>query len=301
MSALPKLTEGNWYNFKVEKSVSIDQEDDFFVLTDPYGTRYLLEKEVYKNYRITEGEQLMCRVDKINCTGKVFLEPKHPHYTEGDIFPFEVVNNQQNRNSVGLTEYFVMVRDAFGYETLVPNPENKNLSGVLLCRVDRIKKGTLFLSLPEAKKTLSGLKEGDWLKMKITGMFTLAGLQEYWILKDAHGNSFQLKKKTYERYGFFIGKEIDGHIVKIKSVFDGIIEPKHPIYSIGEGYSFEIDDKAIDVVEGLDVYYLITSDVYGNKIKVVVTKEQFNSTKTNSLVICVVKKIKNSLLTLELV
>lgn len=31
----------------------------------------------------------MCRVDKINCKGEVFLEPHNPYYTEGESFPFD--------------------------------------------------------------------------------------------------------------------------------------------------------------------------------------------------------------------
>ena len=95
-----KLKEGRRYNFNVEKIISLN-DIDYYVLSGPDKRKYLLDIEDYTSYNIKPGVQLDCRVDKINCQGEIFLEPRHPYYEEGKSYSFNVNNYEDRVNKSG--------------------------------------------------------------------------------------------------------------------------------------------------------------------------------------------------------
>jgi hypothetical protein len=88
------LIEGMEYSFRVEKLISLP-DADYFILMDEWGNKYLLPEVYYKNYQIKPGKNILCSVNKINCNGKIFLEPRHPIYTIGMIDSFEIYAIEQ--------------------------------------------------------------------------------------------------------------------------------------------------------------------------------------------------------------
>ncbi len=81
-----RLTEGQWYTFRILKVVSLGEDEGWFVMQDPNGYKILLPKGFYEDYGFAPGQSVSCRVDKINCNGRMFLEPGHPHYKEGEVY-----------------------------------------------------------------------------------------------------------------------------------------------------------------------------------------------------------------------
>ena len=73
------LKENGFYVFRVIKRITLPDESRFFVLESPFNTRHLLPAEFYEKYDIMPGKNIRCRVDKINCVGRIFLEPGHPY------------------------------------------------------------------------------------------------------------------------------------------------------------------------------------------------------------------------------
>jgi hypothetical protein len=143
-----KLIEGKYYQFKVLKTVNLPDEGDFYMLRHQSGRRLLLPVEPYKNYCIDEDDTIECKVDKINCTGKVFLEPKHPVYLEGKIYDFIVKSTSINDDELSQT---ISVHDVFFNEINIDWPKNtqkpKVAESIKLC-VEQVKKGIPILSIP---------------------------------------------------------------------------------------------------------------------------------------------------------
>ena len=75
---------GESYSFQIFKTVDISNEE-FYMLLDPNGNKYLLPAINYKPYNFKIGEWIKCRIDKINCTGKMYIEPNHPVYKENTV------------------------------------------------------------------------------------------------------------------------------------------------------------------------------------------------------------------------
>ncbi|PKP19322.1 MAG: hypothetical protein CVU05_11685 [Bacteroidetes bacterium HGW-Bacteroidetes-21] len=100
-----KPEEGQEYPFYVEKLLSLP-DGSYFVLNGPDDRKYLMESRFYSDeYQIIPGTEIICKVDKINCTGKVFFEPLHPVYLEGVVDVFEIVGVETRRFKKSGEEY----------------------------------------------------------------------------------------------------------------------------------------------------------------------------------------------------
>ena len=68
-----KFIEGETYEFEVLKLVDLPEEGVFYLLRHQSGRRLMLPFKSYQYYGIEPGRRIECRVDKVNCTGKVYL------------------------------------------------------------------------------------------------------------------------------------------------------------------------------------------------------------------------------------
>jgi hypothetical protein len=142
------LVEGKYYHFKVLKTVNLPEEGDHYMLRHKSGRRLLLPAEPYNNYCIGVNSTIECKVDKINCTGKVFLEPRHPVYIEDKIYDFTV--HQNSVKDINLNET-ITVHDVFNNEVQVNWPSNKSklpeIGTNIKLRVDRLTNGVPILNI----------------------------------------------------------------------------------------------------------------------------------------------------------
>jgi hypothetical protein len=83
-----KLEEGNNYSFKYVKLATLSDNNEYMILEDQFGIRHTIPYDYYRKYNMVLDSMIECKVEKINCTGRVFLEPKHPVYKEGEEFIF---------------------------------------------------------------------------------------------------------------------------------------------------------------------------------------------------------------------
>ncbi|NSW46298.1 MAG: hypothetical protein HPY79_10845 [Bacteroidales bacterium] len=103
---MEQLKEGKAYIFFVEKILKLP-DDDYFVLVDEWNRKYLLTQKFYKNYNIEIGKKITCYVNKINCNGKIFLEPEHPIYKVGNIDIFIITKLEERIKQKSKEPYFV--------------------------------------------------------------------------------------------------------------------------------------------------------------------------------------------------
>ncbi len=148
-----KLDEGKTYLFGVLGLVMLQDERAYLILEDPYHIKHLLPSWLYTNYNIEQGQTIKCLVDKINCTGRVYLEPEHPVYSIGCvyIFPLRSVQKHEQRKKCKLT-----LTDTFEneieVECLEEFVEALNSLDFVSCTVMRIRKGKPVLALEKQFK-----------------------------------------------------------------------------------------------------------------------------------------------------
>ena len=293
------LIEHEWYEFTIQKEIVFPDESVMLVLHDPYDYKHLLNKAFYNNYGFYVGQTINCRIDKINCSGRIFLEPEHPFYKEGNTYNFKVIGNKTIVNSLKKSEHIIEVIDKFSNVICVPttNPDYKGER--VNCVVENIKKGKLSLFPKAEKHEVTGLIEGDNYEMIISDIITASDSEEYYILKDKKNNEFPLKKKYYKNYQLSLGSKIKCKLVKIRSLWDYVFEPEHPHYNIGETYNFKVEGKEIiDNYQLEKKYFLLSSDIYGLECKIQIEESVFEQIQVGDIVDCLLIRVKKSKLIL---
>jgi len=140
------LTEGGWFPFKIHNLVHLQDEEWYYILEDINGLRHFIPAEYYKLYGFKPRDEISCKVDKLNCTGRMILEPRHPVYNEGETYSFELVKYPTfNEPEI------LIVRDFLENIIKVPlcgnNKSFINGEKKVKCIVKSVKKGIPLLEL----------------------------------------------------------------------------------------------------------------------------------------------------------
>lgn len=144
------LKVGNTYTFRYLKSVVLQDDNLYMVLEDIYGMRHFLEHKCFKSYNLVETTEIECRVEKINCTGRIYLEPVHPIYKLGKEYKFNI-------SSIIMTEEgtLLSVHDCFDnmLNIKIAKPNQEPLLGdTIIAKIESIKKGIPELSFVSITK-----------------------------------------------------------------------------------------------------------------------------------------------------
>lgn len=140
------LREGEYYIFKYLNCITMEDNNKYMVFEDEFGTKYFIEFEPYQHYSLKLLSEIRCFVDKINCTGRVFLEPEHPIYQAGESYYFTIKSIFSNEDGLVLS-----VVDCFdnliNLQTNGKYFSNNDQGGRILAKITRIKKGVPELTL----------------------------------------------------------------------------------------------------------------------------------------------------------
>ncbi len=86
-----RYTEGRYLKFTVTGHIISESGQRFFVLLSRFKNRLLIPSDTYESFGIMIGVKVKCRVDKINCSGRILLEPMHGHFVANYRYPLKVV------------------------------------------------------------------------------------------------------------------------------------------------------------------------------------------------------------------
>ncbi len=300
-----RLTEGEYYPFSIIKKMEMGRES-YYVMQDPLGYKILMPANFYTHYGFKPGQTITCRVDKINCNGRMYLEPMHPFYKEGEVYDFKVSDKGVRINILDEQEYFLLIKDVFDQQWTVKVYSEQvidHTSGKIRCRVERIKKGKLFLGLESDKPLHEGLATGKRYSFTIIGeRINPQDKLAYYVLKDQQGNKHLLKKKYYTHYGLKKGLEIVCRVDKFTSDGYFFLEPENPWYKEGEVYEFKILElQKLNFSDGSLQNVLVLDDPHSEEIKVFIEPEQVEQLKERKTVLCRINKIRKSRLELEII
>ncbi|TVR40479.1 MAG: hypothetical protein EA394_08030 [Bacteroidia bacterium] len=300
-----RLLEGQIYPFRVIKTISLDEGDDYFVMMDPNGYKILMPAVFYVNYGMQPGDSVLCRVDKINCNGRMFLEPMHPHYREGKTYSFPIHCKGERENILGMDEWYFMVKDIFGQKWKV-RTYSKSLwekpPGELKCLVKRIKKGKLFLAVQGEEIKHPDLEAGQIYPFTIVDeRLHPDDKTTYYILADKSENKHLLKKKYYQNYNLEIGQNILCRVDKFSTEGFYFLEPEHPCYRQGAVYSFPVDRlEELVFTDGFRQKVLVLRDCHGEEVKIHITDEEAAQYENMSEIVARVDRIRKSRLEVTL-
>jgi len=253
--------------FRVLRQIVLPDDTESWVLTLDGDDRYLLPAGFYAGYGIREGMALRCRIDKINCTGRIYLKPEHPEYREGECYRFTYVGEEQFTDRMGNRLRRVLLHGLHSerHDILTfPGGGRWETGSDIDVVVQRIKKGRLILDFFHPDDHPAIMEGGRYLFRLGTreGDGTLC-------IEGPGGVRTSLSGKDYPDYGLQPGETFYGYLVKWDPDGIPVVEPEHPVYQPGGLYSFPVvragspDDKSRSWLR-----VLIVSDCFGGEIMV---------------------------------
>jgi len=300
-----QLIEGRRYPFIVMKTLVMRGDDrKFIVLEDPFHNRHLLPADLYGNYNLKPGKKILCHIDKINCDGKIFIEPEHPCYAVGKTYDFEFIRYEKRINQIGASEDVAIVKDVLGNELVAPiNEPDKKLkkSMTIPCRVKAIRKGMLHLSLIKRGRFVEHLEVGRSYPFTVKKVARGVDNHDYFVLEDPFGQPHLLRQSYYSHYPISVGRKIQGTVVKFRSDGRFLIEPDHPHYRVGKKYPFTVETAVKELnVQNDHSCFLIVRDSSGETYKVPLNQNPDHYPDLPETVICMVETVRKGKLILSL-
>lgn len=280
-----KFEQGIFYTFKILGIIDVPEKGDHYILLHESGRKMLLKSEYYVKYNYEIGQNIDCKVDKVNCAGQVFLEPRHPHYIEGHEYSFKKETIKENVDK----SLSLVVKDLFDNEIeLFLNQSQANLiNDQISLKVEKIKKGFLVLSYPQTQDTTENKHFPELIEFKIVAII-VENSEEYYSLEDNLGKIIsRIKVKHYKHYGFKVGHKCYCNIIGYNS--NGLVqlEPENPWYKIGESYYFKINSIENYLnLEDKEVKSLIVLDKANNKSGIVLSETEIQQIGTQTEVRC---------------
>ncbi len=284
------LKEGREYLFIAEKEINTPDNKKHWVLKGPDNKKYLIPSSYYYDYGIIPGFKIMCRVDKINCQGKIYLEPRHPAYKEGEKYEFVISSFAIRTDISGNEEKIMIVKDLFGNEIPAPFPENSTpalyTGSKVILKVEKIYKGKpVFFQNSSPAGHFAGLRYGNTYKFFAEKIIKDIEGKEIIVARDPVGKIHTIPYKYYKHYKIFPGKFFRGRIIKHSRNGPWKIEPENPFYKKDQTLTLRI--KSTSKVPSENSFILRLIDEFGFTHTVLTSK-----IPENDSVICRVLKIR---------
>lgn len=134
------LLEGEEHPFEISNCIQLQDNELYYVLCDVNHLKHFMPAKPYENYNLKIGTVITCRIDKINCTGRIHLEPRHPVYERAKEYLFKLKNDTHSCD-----DSFILVKDLYGNEIKIAYPDPQNLirekHSHIKCKVIAVKKG----------------------------------------------------------------------------------------------------------------------------------------------------------------
>lgn len=283
------LKEGMTYPFLVIKDSLLPDGSGAWVLQDIEERKILLEKKNYIHYTLKPGSTILCRVDKINCSGKIFLEPPHPVYQDNQVYDFEIVKIDR-REKIGA---IAVVIDLFGNEINADLSEKTMKEAVgnrVRLKVKLIKKGIPVVIDPE-KDEVTVFEEKMQYLMYVEGEMELMNGVKFILLRDRDGNQHFLPAEWYSNYQLISGQEVFCEVVKLLGGGKPVLEPVHPEYKRGEHYQMAfVREEEMTSSKGEFRNVVVVSDSRGQRFYIL--KKYFEDKKIPRIITCRVEKYR---------
>ncbi len=263
------LEEGKNYPFIILKKIDFSGKSHF-VLSDINNRKLLLDAEHYTKYNLQIGQRIECKIDKINCSGQIFLEPAHPLYEINKTYAFIVEEITSRKNKFGEIENRILLKGESGFYAYASiNLNHKlNIGQKLFAKIMRIKKSIVYAQIQDKiEEEKEQYKTNHFYPFFIEERKTLDDGKEYYILRNEKKQKFLIDAAFYKNYHLKIGSKINCLLTKYSSKFYYFLEPEHPYYKIGEYYDFEIlsleENSQIPEIKTLSIQL---KDVFGEEV-----------------------------------
>lgn len=207
MDAPIKLMEGDTAEFEIIGLRTLPDDQICYLLRGPDGFSSLLPQKYFKQYGFETGKSIVCTVDRINCNGRIFLEPQHPIYSAGQYYPFKIINRRSFNSSMGV-HTFLALFDDFNHIHVVC------VDGIydkdeIEYKVQSIHKGRLYLeSSPFNYSDTPDFVSDKLIVFEKTGVMHVDNYSVFHLFINDRGGYTSLSFKYFHENRFFEGEKV---------------------------------------------------------------------------------------------
>lgn len=236
-----KLEEGELYTFRILKHLNFEGEQ-FYILETPLKNRITIPAEPYKKYQLKIGEELRCKVDKISCSGKMYLEPEHPFYKVGETYWFDIVEIKTIKSLYSGFIKMIYCKDKLDNLIEIPvTSEFDETQTQIELSVLRIKKAHVT-AYPNQSPFNILYKNQEELQLRFFQKYINQFDEAMYLTEDQKGGWHIIPAKYFPAIDIEQYAVINAVAVKHKTIDYFYIEPEHPIYKTGKIYPFVVID-----------------------------------------------------------
>ena len=223
----------------------------------------LLPQKPYQLYHFSINQTILCKVDKISCSGKIYLEPKHPYYQINNTYLFDFIEIVDAHNLYFQPIKFVVLKDKLNQFIYLPLwTEKSQLPEQMELRVVRIKKSKI-IALPNFEPFDYIPIDGEWNNLKLINAFDMPDEGPFYLFEDDLKKWHIAPKKYFGKELLPIGYTVRAITSKNRTNNYYHFEFEHPNYNYGSEVEFDIVSKNLVDIEKDNSVWQVSLNIAG--------------------------------------
>jgi len=219
--------------------------------------KFILSKSLFKEDIPMLKQSISCFVDKINCSGHIYLIPISERKLVEKVLLFKLIKQEPVFDSLNQKKfhYYLIHNDELKANYLC---YNKIQANELNCKIAGFKKSKPII---EPQEFPAIYKYNTIINVKIKEIKNVDTLGDCYIVEDKEGRIHPISVEKFAHYQLQIDSEIKCQILGADKKHNLKLEPLNPKYEIGKVYQF----KTLKLKD--------TSDDAGNRFKVLILQD----------------------------
>lgn len=286
--------EGNIITVKIIGETTTPKGEEVFIVIH-LNHKFLLSKETFTKTQPQIGQFVECIVDKVNCSGKIFLQAIKSITPIGTIEKFSVLHKNIVHDSLSQKKYQYSLLSNNGLRIHLISYSDTS-SNIIKCKITGQNKSKLII-----ESLIPGITNYHFeqvLSFKIIKTNDVDNIGLCYIVEDLFKRKHIISIAKYAHYNLNLGQNIQCRLLGFDKRFNLKLEPVNPIYEIGKQYIFEtirIEESKDDL--GNNIRLLVVKDQLGMEASIVQLPNQIT---INDSITAYVYRINNGRLYLSL-
>jgi len=251
------IQEGDVIEVKIIKEVPLPNGKK--ALLGKFKQRlFILDKKQFGDLEIAVDETIECHVDKVNCSGKIYLSPNKTRSSIGSIKKYKILKIQTVEDTLGSAKYLLHLVGNLNtkaqYITYIKPIENSQ------SYIIRAREKSKYILEP-IDTTACHYKYKQEIEVRIIDKTTIQKQGDYYIVEDRFKRKHIISYIKFKHYNLNIGDTLNCRIRGFDKQYNLKLEPSNPKYELGKTYYFETID------------FIDSTDELGNPIKILSVKD----------------------------
>jgi len=229
------LKEGDIIKVEILKEITTPKGKPAF-LALYHSRKFIINKNLFEDKHPKIGESIECFVDKVNCSGQIYITPLCNRSIIGQIQSFKLSKKGIVIDSLGKSKYLYQLQNSKNQKAVILSYHSIDFDK-MECKIIGIKKNKLIVESPLLPDY--SMSQNAIIKIEIIEERIIPEIGKCWLAKDPKGELHPISKEKFHHYNLSIGKNLNCTILGFDKYFNYKLEPQNPIYSAGIIYEFK--------------------------------------------------------------